>query len=47
MFHNDMAPDNLVMLHDARTRPWQFSIIDLGAYSLAVEVQSLSYAPPC
>ena len=34
MYHNDITPDNLVMLYDAPVRPWQFSIIDLGAFSL-------------
>ena len=34
MYHNDMTPDNLVMLYDAHVRPWQFSVIDLGAFSL-------------
>ena len=40
MYHNDMTPDNLVMLHDAHVRPWQFSVIDLGAYTSEVEVRS-------
>ena len=45
MYHNDVTPDNLVMLHDAHVRPWQFSVIALGASSLETEVPPQYYVP--
>ena len=47
MYHNDLTPDNLVMLHDAHVRPWQFSVIDLGLFSLETEVPPQHYAYSC